>query len=148
MKILIIEDSRLLRTTTERMLVKAGYKVITAIDGEQGLRLAVESKPDLVLLDMMLPKLSGQEVLQQLCLNPSLTSTPVIVLTSLSESNRQKLLSEGASLYFEKSLVGVDNGSRLLLDAIENLLARTNKVKAASPTSEPRNSVPSTGGKF
>jgi two-component system alkaline phosphatase synthesis response regulator PhoP len=135
MKILIIEDSRLLRTTTERMLVKAGYKVITAIDGEQGLRLAVESKPDLVLLDMMLPKLSGQEVLQQLRLNPSLTSTPVIVLTSLSESNRQKLLSEGASLYFEKSLVGVDNGSRLLLDAIENLLARTNKVKAASPTS-------------
>lgn len=135
MKILIIEDSRLLRTTTERMLVKAGYKVITAIDGEQGLRLAVESKPDLVLLDMMLPKLSGQEVLQQLRLNPSLTSTPVIVLTSLSESNRQKLLSEGASLYFEKSLVGVDNGSRLLLDAIEKLLARTNKVKAASPTS-------------
>jgi DNA-binding response OmpR family regulator len=135
MKILIIEDSRLLRTTTERMLVKAGYKVITAIDGEQGLRLAVESKPDLVLLDMMLPKLSGQEVLQQLRLNPSLTSTPVIVLTSLSESNRQKLLSEGASLYFEKSLVGVDNGSRLLLDAMEKLLARTNKVKAASPTS-------------
>lgn len=136
MKILIIEDSRLLRTTTERMLVKAGYKVITAIDGEQGLRLAVESKPDLVLLDMMLPKLSGQEVLQQLRLNPSLTSTPVIVLTSLSESNRQKLLSEGASLYFEKSLVSVDNGSRLLLDAIETLLARAIKVKtAASPTS-------------
>src|SRR6185437_16773615 len=133
MKILIIEDSRLLRTTTERMLVKAGYKVITAIDGEQGLRLAVESKPDLVLLDMMLPKLSGQEVLQQLRLNPSLTSTPVIVLTSLSESNRQKLLSEGASLYFEKSLINVDTGSHLLLDAIQNLLTRANKSKAASP---------------
>jgi DNA-binding response OmpR family regulator len=135
MKILIIEDSRLLRITTERTLARAGYEVITAVDGEQGLRLAVESKPDLVVLDMMLPKLSGQEVLQQLRLNPSSTSTPVIVLTSLSESNRQKLLSEGASLYFEKSLVGVDNGSRLLLDAIEKLLARTNKAKAASHTS-------------
>lgn len=133
MKILIIEDSRLLRITTERMLTRAGYEVITAIDGEQGLRLAVESNPDLVVLDMMLPKLSGQEVLQRLRLNASSTSTPVIVLTSLSESNRQKLLSEGASLYFEKSLVGVDNGSRLLLDAIEKLLARASKAKAASP---------------
>lgn len=133
MKILVIEDSRLLRTTTERMLVRAGYEVITAADGEEGLRVAVESKPDLVILDMMLPKLSGQEVLQRLRLNASATSTPVIVLTSLSGSNRQKLLTEGASLYFEKSLVSVDNGSRLLLDAIQNLLTRASKSKAPSP---------------
>ena len=135
MKILIIEDSRLLRITTERTLLRAGYEVITAVDGEQGLRLAVEAKPDLVVLDMMLPKLSGQEVLQQLRLNPSSTSTPVIVLTSLSESNRQKLLSEGASLYFEKSLVSVENGSRLLLDAIGTLLARVSSAKPAPPAS-------------
>lgn len=136
MKILIIEDSRLLRTTTERMLIRAGYEVITAADGEEGLRLALENKPDLVILDMMLPKLSGPEVLQRLRLNASSKSTPVIVLTSLSESNRQKLLSEGASLYFEKSLVNLDNGSRLLVDAIGTLLARVSKVKAAgSPTS-------------
>ena len=134
MKILIIEDSRLLRTTTERTLARAGYEVITAVDGEQGLRLAVESKPDLVILDMMLPKLSGQQVLQQLRLNPSSISTPVIVLTSLSESNRKKLLSEGASLYFEKSLVSMDSGSRPLLDAIETLLASMGRAKAASPT--------------
>ena len=135
MKILLIEDSRLLRITTERTLVRAGYEVITAVDGEEGLRLAVESKPDLVLLDMMLPKLSGQEVLQKLRLNPAAKSTPVIVLTGLSQANRQKLLDEGASLYFEKSLVDVDNGSRLLLDAIQTLLARGSKAKAASRTS-------------
>jgi len=133
MKILVIEDSRLLRTTTERMLTRAGYAVITAADGEEGLRVAMESKPGLVVLDMMLPKLSGQEVLQRLRLNPSSTSTPVIVLTSLSESNRQKLLSEGASLYIEKSLVSADNGSRQLLDAIGNLLTRAKQSKAASP---------------
>jgi two-component system, OmpR family, alkaline phosphatase synthesis response regulator PhoP len=132
MKILIIEDSRLLRVTTERTLVRAGYEVITAADGEEGLRVAVESKPDLVVLDMMLPKLPGQEVLQQLRLNPSSTSTPVIVLTSLSESNREKLLSEGASLYFEKSLISMDNSSRPLLDAIERLLPRADRVKAAA----------------
>jgi two-component system, OmpR family, alkaline phosphatase synthesis response regulator PhoP len=136
MKILLIEDSRLLRTTTERTLMRAGYEVITAADGEEGLRLALENKPDLVILDMMLPKLSGQEVLQRMRLNPCSITTPVIVLTSLSESNREKLLSEGASLYFEKSLVCVDNGSRLLLDAIEKLLARVSKAKtAASPRS-------------
>jgi DNA-binding response OmpR family regulator len=136
MKILLIEDSRLLRVTTERTLMRAGYEVITAADGEEGLRLALENKPDLVILDMMLPKLSGQEVLQRMRLNPSSKSTPVIVLTSLSESNREKLLSEGASLYFEKSLVSVDNSSRLLLEAIERLLARVSKAKAAaSPSS-------------
>ena len=115
------------------MLTRAGYEVIAAADGEEGLRVAVESKPDLVILDMMLPKLSGQEVLQRLRLNASSTSTPVIVLTSLSGSNRQKLLTEGASLYFEKSLVNVDNGSRLLLDAIQSLLTRASKSKAANP---------------
>jgi DNA-binding response OmpR family regulator len=133
MKILLIEDSRLLRTTTERMLTRAGYAVLAAADGEEGLRVALESKPDLVILDMMLPKLSGPQVLQRLRLNPSSMSTPVIVLTSLSESNREKLLSEGASLYFEKSLINVDTGSHLLLDAIQNLLTRANKSKAASP---------------
>jgi DNA-binding response OmpR family regulator len=132
MKILLIEDSRLLRITTERTLMRAGYEVITAVDGEEGLRLAVESNPDLVLLDMMLPKLSGQEVLRKLRLNAASASTPVIVLTSLSGSNREKLLSEGASLYFEKSLASMDSGSRTLLEAIEKLLARVGRAKAAT----------------
>jgi|ERR1700682_624744 DNA-binding response OmpR family regulator len=132
MKILVVDDSRLLRTANERMLVKAGYEVITAADGEEGLRLALESKPDLIVLDMMLPKLSGQEVLRQLRTNPSSASTPVIVLTSLSQSNREKLLSEGASLYFEKSLLRLENGSGPLLGAIETLLARRPKAKAAA----------------
>jgi DNA-binding response OmpR family regulator len=132
MKILIVDDSRLLRIATERTLVRAGHEVITAADGEEGLRLALESKPDLVVLDMMLPKLSGQEVLQQLRTHPSSASTPVIVLTSLPESNREKLLGEGASLYFEKSLLRLENGSGPLLDAIETLLARRAKAKAAT----------------
>src|ERR1700688_1080118 len=132
MKILIVDDSRLLRIANERILVKAGYEVITAADCEEGLRLALESKPDLVLLDMMLPKLSGQEVLQRLRTHPSSASTPVIVLTSLPESNREKLLGEGASLYFEKSLLRLENGSGPLLDAIETLLARRAKAKAAT----------------
>jgi two-component system, OmpR family, alkaline phosphatase synthesis response regulator PhoP len=132
MKILIVDDSRLLRIANERTLMRAGYEVITAADGEEGLRLALETKPDLIVLDMMLPKLSGQEVLRQLRLNPASASTPVIVLTSLSQSNREKLISEGASLYFEKSLLRMENGSGPLLDAIETLLARRGIAKAAA----------------
>jgi DNA-binding response OmpR family regulator len=132
MKILIVDDSRLLRTANERTLMRAGYEVTTAADGEEGLRLALESKPDLIVLDMMLPKLSGPEVLRQLRLNPASAATPVIVLTSLSQSNREKLISEGANLYFEKSLLGMENGSGPLLDAIETLLTHRGKAKAAA----------------
>jgi len=55
LNILIVDDSRLLRLSNERALVKAGHHVVAAEDGEQGLRLALEQKPDLVVLDMMLP---------------------------------------------------------------------------------------------
>jgi CheY-like chemotaxis protein len=56
MKILIVDDSRFLRLANERALVKAGHIVVTASDGEEGLRMAQERKPDLVVLDMMLAK--------------------------------------------------------------------------------------------
>ena len=130
--VLVVEDSKLLRVEREHTLKKAGYLVLTAVDGVEALSVAHESHPDLILLDMMLPKLSGQEVLQRLRAHPSSVSTPVIVLTSLPESNREKLLGEGASLYFEKSLLRLENGSGPLLDAIETLLARRVRVKAAA----------------
>src|SRR5437763_10128656 len=66
MNVLIVEDSRFLRVSNERALQHAGYNVITAADGEEGLRLALERKPDLVVLDLMLPKLPGYEVLREL----------------------------------------------------------------------------------
>ena len=64
MKILLIEDSKFQRIANERALVKAGYEVMHAGDGEEGLRVAHESIPDLILLDMMLPKVSGLDVLR------------------------------------------------------------------------------------
>ena len=70
MNALIVEDSRFLRMSNERALQKAGYDVITAADGEEGLRLALERKPDLVILDLMLPKLPGYEVLRELRKHP------------------------------------------------------------------------------
>jgi DNA-binding response OmpR family regulator len=61
MKILVIEDSRFLRIANERALTLAGHDVVSAGDGQEGLRLALEQKPDLVILDLILPKLPGRE---------------------------------------------------------------------------------------
>jgi DNA-binding response OmpR family regulator len=129
MKILIVDDSRFLRIANERALMKAGYEVITAADGEEGLRLAQEQKPDLVVLDMLLPKLSGPEVLRALRKHPETASIPVMVLTSLPQSNEQKLIDEGATSYFAKSGLMVDQGPGMFVETVERMLT---KVKAGA----------------
>jgi DNA-binding response OmpR family regulator len=60
--ILLVEDSRFLRLANEKALVRAGYSVVTASDGEEALRIAYVRPPDLILLDMLLPKLGGAQV--------------------------------------------------------------------------------------
>ncbi len=131
MNILIVDDSRFLRMANERALTRAGHNVICASDGEEGLRLALERKPALIVLDMMLPRISGPDVLRAIRKNPDTAQIPVMVLTSLPQCNEEKLLAAGASAYFEKSLLGVDGGSGPFVEAVERLLARA-KAKAAA----------------
>ena len=64
--VLLVEDSKFQKLVNERMLHKAGYTVLNASDGEEALRLARETIPDIILLDMLLPKLGGREVMQAL----------------------------------------------------------------------------------
>ena len=103
MKILLAEDSGFMRLAMERVLVKAGYKVTTVEDGERAVRVAKDSIPDLILLDMMLPKLTGPEVLEALKQYSTTKHIPVIVLTSLSQKNEAKLLQAGAAAFLMKS---------------------------------------------
>ena len=124
MKVLLIEDSKLMRVATEGLLTRGGYQVVTAGDGEQGLQLARASEPNLILLDMLLPKMSGVDVLQQLKCDAATAAIPVIVLTSLSQKNEAKLMQAGAAAFFEKS--EALNGPALI-QAIEKVL----KSKAA-----------------
>lgn len=112
--ILLIEDSRFLRLANERILSKAGYKVITAADGEDALDQLEREDPDLILLDMLLPKMGGELVLQALRRNRRTAGIPVIVISSLPRSNEAKLRSEGAQAYLEKSALVEDEGNRLL----------------------------------
>jgi DNA-binding response OmpR family regulator len=129
MKILLIDDSRFLRMANERALTLAGYEVISAADGEEGLRLACEQNPDLVVLDLMLPKLPGLEVLRKLRSRPETASMPIVVISGLSQANDQKLINEGATSYFEKSRLMLDRGSDTFVQTITDLLA---KAKSAS----------------
>ncbi len=128
-KVLLVEDSKFLRVANERALSKAGYQVSTAADGEEALQVANAQLPDVILLDIMLPKLSGTEVLKALKANPATMHIPVIVLTSLSQRNEEKLLSEGAAAYFEKSTLQLDKSPDRLAATVETVLVRVNHQK-------------------
>ncbi len=120
--ILLVEDSRFLRLVTERELVRAGYNVMPARDGEEALRIAQANPPDLVLLDLMLPKIGGPEVLRALRNDPATASVPVIVLSSLAQTNEAKLLQEGATAYFEKSKMDLKRNAGSLLQVVKRML--------------------------
>lgn len=130
MKVLIVDDSRFLRLSNERALTLAGYQVISAADGEEGLRMASEHKPDLVVLDLMLPKLPGLEVLRKLRSDPETASIPVMVISSLSQANDHKLLGEGATLYFEKSRLLLDRGPDNFVQAVNGVLSQAKSADA------------------
>jgi CheY-like chemotaxis protein len=122
MKILLVEDSKFLRLSTERALTKAGYEVVCAGDGEEALRLAHQHTPALVLLDMMLPKVSGPDVLKALKQDPATAGIAVMVLTSLSQKNAKALEKDGAAGFFEKSDLMLGTGPNSLVAAVQKLL--------------------------
>jgi CheY-like chemotaxis protein len=124
MTILLVEDSRYLRVATERALAKAGYDVVTAVDGEAALLAARERLPNLILLDMMLPKLDGLGVLRALKRDPQIASIPVVVLTGLGQQNEAKLKKEGAAAYFTKSDALLEDNSATLLHVVESVLGK------------------------
>ena len=123
-KVLLVEDSKFLRIANERVLAKAGYEVSTAADGEEALRVAQDKLPDVILLDMLLPKLSGPEVLKALKSNPATMAIPVIVVSSLSQRNEEKLKEEGAVEYFEKGRLDLENHPDRIAAAVEGVLRR------------------------
>lgn len=134
MKILLVDDSKPIRRANERALLSAGYEVVCAVDGESALRFARELKPDLILLDMILPKMSGVDVLRNLKDEPATADIPVVVLSSLSEKNRQKLIEEGAEDYLEKGELMPEEGVNLLPQMLENVICRMNRKRGVAFT--------------
>ncbi|OHA01713.1 MAG: hypothetical protein A3C12_03265 [Candidatus Sungbacteria bacterium RIFCSPHIGHO2_02_FULL_49_20] len=103
-KVLVIEDELNLCKSIEEILSAEGYTVVTASDGEEGLRLAVSETPDLVLLDLILPKKDGFSVLKELRENEATSKIPVIVLSNLGEmEDVGRVLELGANRYLVKT---------------------------------------------
>jgi CheY-like chemotaxis protein len=130
MRILLAEDSGFMRVAIERVLVKAGHQVATVSDGQQAIQIATGNVPELILLDMMLPKLSGLEVLEALKQNPRTQHIPVVVLTSLSQKNEAKLLQAGAADYIMKSDKLLENDSQSVLRLIDTLRPKATSASA------------------
>lgn len=103
-KILFIEDEAALQKTFSDVLTQEGFKVLNALDGEQGLRMAKSEKPDLILLDLILPKVHGFEVLKILKEDSATKDISVIVLTNLESTNDvERAIELGATTYLVKA---------------------------------------------
>jgi CheY-like chemotaxis protein len=131
-KILLVEDSKFLRLATERALARAGYEMSSAADGEEALRLAREKLPDLILLDMLLPKMSGPEVLAALKKDTATRAITVVVMTGMSEKNASRLQGDGAAGFLEKSALELDKGSEKLLTALKEIVAKLSEQARAT----------------
>jgi CheY-like chemotaxis protein len=125
-KILLVDDSKFLRIATERALARAGYAVSTATDGENALQVAREKLPDLILLDMLLPKMPGTEVLKALKKDPATANIAVVVFTGLSSKNAARLQQDGAYAFLEKTELGLEKGCQPLLLALAEIVKKLN----------------------
>ena len=103
-KVLFIEDESVLQQAMGDFLAQNGYKIINALDGEVGLRLAKSEDPDLILLDMVLPYKNGFEILEELKSDEKTKDIPVIVLTNLEGlKDIDRAISSGARTYLVKT---------------------------------------------
>ena len=118
-RILVAEDDRFLRKAAEMALKRQGYTVLTAADGEEALRTARSVLPDLILLDLIMPKLNGFDVLQALKKDAPTAHIPVIILTNLGQDRDvQQAMDAGATAYFIKT----DLSLQALVQRVEETL--------------------------
>lgn len=103
-KVLIVEDDKFLRELMTQKISKEGYQVVEAVDGEDGVKKAKEEKPNLILLDLILPSMDGFEVLSAIKEDPASSEAPVIILSNLGQKDDvEKGLKLGAIDYLIKA---------------------------------------------
>ena len=119
-KILLVEDNEMNRDMLSRRLERRGYQVVIAVDGEQGVAMAQSEAPDLILLDMSLPVLSGWEAARRLKAAPETQAIPVIALTAHAMvGDREKAIAAGCDDYDTKPVE-----FQRLLEKIEAILGK------------------------
>lgn len=139
-KILLVEDDKSLREIYSIRLTAEGYEVVTAGDGEEALAVAVKERPNLVLSDVMMPKISGFDMLDILRSTPETREIKVIMMTALSsDDQRQRGENLGADRYLVKSQVGVEDVVNTIHDVLGDL---TPPLPVDTPASAPDPSTP------
>ena len=118
--VLLCDDEDILRQLVRATLGNGEYSIVEAADGDESLELARQTRPDLIVLDMMMPGRSGLEVLRELRADPEISATPVIMLTARArESDRDEATAAGADRYLAKPFSPLE-----LLSVVEDLLER------------------------
>ena len=103
MKILLIDDEQSILDIFGKMLEKAGNKMVTAMTGKDGINKAINEKPDLILLDQILPDMNGNEVLKALKQNDEIKNTPIAILSNYTQDTMmQEAIKLGAADYIMK----------------------------------------------
>ena len=118
-KIMIIEDDRFLSSLMKARFEKDGFGVIQAFDGEEAIQLFKTQTPNLIILDLIMPRVTGFEVLQAISISPQLEKVPVVILSNLAQdSDIEKARQLGAKEYFVKVKVSIDD----LVGRVKSLL--------------------------
>ena len=124
-KILLIEDEFFIRDLYERYLKKSGYEVLTAVDGEDGLDKCLNNKVDLILLDIMMPKMTGIEVLEKIKQDDSIAKdTPVYLLTNQVQ---ESIIKEAFKLGAEGYLIKAQLLPKQIVEEIQNIFKNRTK---------------------
>ena len=142
-KILLVEDDSSLREIYSIRLTAEGYEVVSAGDGEAALAAAVREKPDLVLSDVMMPKISGFDMLDILRQTPETKDIKVIMMTALSsEDQRERGNALGADRYLVKSQVGIEDVVNAVHEVMGDNGAAPVEAAAAPETGEETTAEP------
>lgn len=134
-KILIVEDEEILLTALSEELKQEGFEVAGAKDGMEGVEKAGSEKPDLILLDLVMPRLDGIGALKQMKENPETKDIPVVILTNLSDYDKvSDALSLGAMDYLVKANYRLEE----LVNKIKTVLERKQSGVGATPAMPPQ----------
>lgn len=131
-KVVLVEDDVLLAKMYQRLLNFSGHDVVLATDGEKAVDMVVQEKPDIVLMDIMMPRMNGLQALEQIRTNEQFKQTPIIVMSGLANVNsEEEVLAKGATKYIDKG----QYDPKALADLVNQVLGvSANQPEAPTPT--------------
>lgn len=135
---MLVEDDNNLREIYEARLLAEGYEIVSAKDGEEALALAVKEKPDLIISDVMMPKISGFDMLDILRSTPETKDTKVIMMTALSQAEDKSRADKlGADRYLVKSQVTLEDVAKVAREVLQGKPSAQEPPQSPMPTNDP-----------